>query len=220
MYYIIYKITNKINGKIYIGKHKTTNINDGYMGSGKHLKRSQQKYGIENFNKEILFVFDNENDMNIKEKELVTLEFCLREDTYNICVGGNGGFSYINNNNLNISISEQKLRNPNLIKKASQMGNEAKKLKRENDENWANKYKENISKSLKEYNAKNPNPFEGKFHTDEWKARHSEIMSQKQKGSNNSQFGTIWITNGIDNKKIKKDIDIIPEGWYNGRTMR
>ena len=38
-----------------------------------------------------------------------------------------------------------------------------------------------------------------------------------QKGSKNSQFGAMWITNGQENKKIKKDVDIIPEGWYKGR---
>lgn len=33
MYYTIYKITNKINGNFYIGKHKTNDPNDSYMGS-------------------------------------------------------------------------------------------------------------------------------------------------------------------------------------------
>ena len=101
MKYTIYQITNVINGKIYIGKHQTNNINDGYMGSGKNLKRAIKKYGIDNFVKDILYVFDSEEKMNYKEAELVTEEFCLREDTYNICVGGKGGFSYINNNGMN-----------------------------------------------------------------------------------------------------------------------
>ena len=100
MHYTIYKITNKLNGKIYIGKHKTKYLNDCYMGSGKRLKDAIKHHGIENFEKQILFQFDNEDDMNAKEAELVTEEFCLREDTYNMCPGGNGGFGYINNSGI------------------------------------------------------------------------------------------------------------------------
>ena len=40
-----------------------------------------------------------------------------------------------------------------------------------------------------------------------------------QVGSNNSQFGTIWITNGTQNKKLK-NLDEIPEGWYKGMISR
>jgi len=101
MKYLVYKITNKIDGKIYIGQHQTTNIHDDYMGSGKLLRRAQKKHGIENFVKEILHVFNIKEEMNAKEAELVTEEFCLREDTYNICPGGYGGFGYINQNGLN-----------------------------------------------------------------------------------------------------------------------
>ena len=39
-YYLVYKTTNLVNGKIYIGKHETDNLNDGYLGSGKLLKRA------------------------------------------------------------------------------------------------------------------------------------------------------------------------------------
>ena len=97
MFYTIYKITNILDNKIYIGKHQTKNINDNYMGSGKLIKIAIQKYGIENFKKEILHIFDNEKDMKNKEKELVVLD----EMSYNLCDGGKGGFGYINRTGLN-----------------------------------------------------------------------------------------------------------------------
>jgi hypothetical protein len=91
MKYTIYQIKNKINNKIYIGKHQTKNIDDDYFGSGVALRKAIKKHGKENFVKEILFVFDSEDEMNKKEKEIITEEFVRRKDTYNLGVGGEGG---------------------------------------------------------------------------------------------------------------------------------
>ena len=86
MFFTIYKTTNLINGKYYIGKHQTKDLNDGYMGSGKRLKYAIAKYGIENFHKEVLHVCNTEKQMNTLEKILVVPD---AELNYNLCVGGN-----------------------------------------------------------------------------------------------------------------------------------
>lgn len=91
MYYTVYKTTNLINNKFYIGKHQTKNLNDGYLGSGKAFQSALKKYGKENFKKEILFIFDKEIDMNVKEQELVTEEIINNTDCYNAAIGGEGG---------------------------------------------------------------------------------------------------------------------------------
>lgn len=58
----------------------------------------------------------------------------------------------------------------------------------------------------------------GRKHKEETKRKIGEANSIKQKGEHNSQYGTMWITNGVENKKIKKD-ETIPEGWSKGRIQ-
>ena len=103
--YIVYKTTCLINNKIYIGVHKTENpdIFDGYLGRGfiigdnKYLKNpiaplhyAIRKYGYENFNRETLFIYEDEDSAYTKEAEIVDFDFIQRDDTYNVALGGKG----------------------------------------------------------------------------------------------------------------------------------
>ena len=87
-FFIIYQITNLINGKIYVGAHITYNVNDKYMGSSKFLKKDMRTLGRQNFKKDILHIFLNKEDMMRKEAEIVDKKFCHRSDTYNKMIGG------------------------------------------------------------------------------------------------------------------------------------
>lgn len=92
---VIYKITNKINGKIYIGKSTTNNEN--YYGSGISINRAIKKYGKENFTKKILEQCDNVTDLN--KKEIFWINYygsTNRVVGYNIADGGNGGNTRVN----------------------------------------------------------------------------------------------------------------------------
>ena len=92
MYYI-YRITNLVNGKTYIGQHKYKKLNDNYMGSGKHLKSAKAKYGIENFKKDILvFGIIDRKLIDMMEREYIALErLNTKFGCYNIADGGQGG---------------------------------------------------------------------------------------------------------------------------------
>lgn len=207
MFYTIYQITNKIDGKIYIGKHQTKDLNDGYMGSGKLLKRAISKYGIGNFEKEILFQFDNEEEMNSKEAEMVTEEFCLREDTYNLCPGGRGGFGYINANGLT-PVNDGSERHRNRMRKAG-LNTITRLRDKFKDQDFYNTWRETL------IGRPPTRGTTGLTFSEETRMK----MSTAGSGDKNSQYGSMWITNGSDNKKIRKE-ESIPEGWYKGRKLK
>jgi hypothetical protein len=53
-FHFVYITINLINNKKYVGDHSTTNLNDGYLGSGKLILSAIKKYGKNNFKREIL----------------------------------------------------------------------------------------------------------------------------------------------------------------------
>ena len=205
MKYILYKITNNINSNIYIGVHKTKDINDAYMGSGKILKLAIAKYGVDNFTKEVLEFFDNSIDMYSMKAILVNEDFVKRKDTYNIQVGGEGGW---NNNGSNEHI--ERVRKSGKLNYTKNLG-----LWVKSDDPVIKKRRSIIA----------GNAFRNKKHTEETKNQMSESQKKHDRnGSKNVMYGKCWIYN--DELKISKRIDKeellsgLDDGWIKGRKMK
>ena len=198
-HYIIYKTINLINDKIYIGKHITENINDDYLGSSKALTCDMNKYGKDKFKKEILFTFDNEQQMNEMESKIVDEDFLSRSDVYNLNTGGNGGWTYVNNSELS---KQYKIKG-------------GKVTNQKNKKNKVGIYDPIVRYLAGKYG------FLGKHHTEEAKRRIGEKTSITQRGINNSQYGAKWMYN-LQLKKsrtVKKEKiqEYINKGWIIGR---
>ena len=87
---IVYKTTNLVNNKIYIGKSKYNR--KSYLGSGLILKKAIKKYGKENFKKEIIEKCKTDFEVNKKEKYWIKhYNSTNRTIGYNIHTGGQGG---------------------------------------------------------------------------------------------------------------------------------
>jgi len=202
-YHYIYKITCKITNKFYVGMHSTDNLEDGYMGSGIRLWRSISKHGKENHVCEILEFLSDRSSLKKREAEIVNEQFLQDPLCMNIMLGGGGGF---------ISHEQQKhrsscggkttwIKNRELhISLAKKGGNTTKKL---GVGIFSKENKRRTGQTISEYQ----------------KQRISEVNSVKQKGEGNSQYGTCWITNGLENKKNKNN-DPIPNGWIKGRINK
>lgn len=223
-YYLIYKITNLTNNKVYIGKHETENKNDDYFGSGKLIRKAIEKHGIENFKKEILFECPSKEEMDRKEREIVNERFVKSKNTYNLKIGGDGGFDFINNECRDKLYKNQKIAQETMHEML------------QTDKDFRNFYidkltkamnrpevKEKMSKSIKAQRARDGSWWTGKKHKEESKIKIGKASSINQRGSGNSQYGTVWIYNEElkQSKKIKKEEleKYLSLGWKKGRKM-
>jgi len=188
-FHIIYKTINIVNRKIYVGKHSTNDIDDGYLGSGLHLKRSIGKHGKENFKREILELctketLDEREIFWIKELDSINLDV-----GYNITIGGTGGDTLSNNPNkieiikkftksINDNHSFVGENNPMFGVKLSddviKLRNESIKLA------WSNKeLRSSVSIKMSGEN----NPFFGKHHSEETRKILNKPKSEEHKAN-------------------------------------
>lgn len=216
VYYLVYKLTNLVNGKIYIGCHMTKNLDDGYMGSGRRLAYAKKKYGVENFKKEILSTHETPEEMLTEEARLVNEEFLGREDVYNLTVGGKGSWFWVNLKRLNGFC------NPELAKQGRIKANRSL-AKKQQDEVVDSARRKKISDSQRDRYRQEGSHWTGRTHSDDSKRKIGATNALKQSGELNSQFGTCWIFSEVEKRSIKiKEQSLssfLELGWKRGRKM-
>jgi len=211
VFHFIYETKNLVNGKKYIGKHSTDNIDDGYIGSGVVLNNAIKKYGKSNFYRTIIHWCENEKELNAKETEFITDAVVHSADYYNIGYGGQGGCIILNPKNPRYSetcekisksakaksefysITAKKLHCSKIIGMYGRRQSEHQKMrvsnalkgKKHSKEHIENQ-RESLLKTISDPNYVNPNT--GKRLSEETKKKismnHSDVS-----GENNPMFG-------------------------------
>ena len=203
----IYKIVNKVNGKIYIGKDESSS--SSYMGSGKLIKRAISKYGLDNFTKEVIEECYGSKILQEREKYWIKKYKSQNPKIgYNISSGGDGGDTISNNPDRKTI-----LKKISDTLKGREFTQEHKKKLRENHNSKNPEVGNRISQKLK-----------GRVFSDE----HREKLRQANLGKKRSPEAvdknrealknTMWIHNIItgEEKRVSKN-SCVDEGWSVGR---
>ena len=188
MFYI-YRITNLVNGKTYIGQHKYKKLDDNYMGSGTYLARAKKKYGIENFKKEILYsniqYKETADDM---ERFAIAKERAIGKGEYNLADGGGGpsGLPAWNKGkkgvqvawNKGVPMSEEQKKKCSEALKGKPSSRKGVSLSEEEKTYISIKTKEamteDVRKKISEKKKGKPSQMKGKHHTEESKQKMRE----------------------------------------------
>ena len=189
MYYI-YRTTNLINGKTYIGQHKYTHLSDKYLGSGFLLCKAIKKYGRKNFFKEILYSgIQYKETADSVEKFAIKKERAIGKSEYNIADGGQGGF-------LGNDIENKRLKKLH--------SKEFKELQSRLNKGENNPFygKHHTVETLEELS----------------KWRKENVSNDFRYVQSHNCYKSKWYTNGSENIRLHDD-DEIPEGYYHGRTV-
>ena len=132
------------------------------------------KYGINNFKKTILETFSSQEGMLKREREVVDEKFLLREDVYNLKLGGEGGFDWINSSDI------PKMRGKKHSEETKKVISE-KMTGRNCDHSWIKNRSSSQEESFKEMCSKGGKALKGSSKSPEHKARISAAVREKLK---------------------------------------
>jgi hypothetical protein len=173
MNHYLYKITNKVNGKYYIGIHSTDTDDDDYLGSGVGVKRARQKYGDSVFVKEVLAYATTRTELLEMERRAVTQQVVADKASYNMVVGGNSAVDFFKQQGHETFIEHQKM--------AGQMGGKRayRKMNETERKEWHSKGGRAMHAKLKEQGL--PHPSKGQKRSAETKSLMTQRCKEKPK---------------------------------------
>ena len=198
---IIYKTTNKINGKCYVGQDSKDR--QEYLGSGRTLLYAIKKYGKANFEKETLAICHTKEHLNFLERFYIGFYNTKAPLGYNLTEGGGG--------TLGLKLSEE------TKKKMSQSGKGNIKHTGVNHPFFGKHHTEETRKRMSKSRIGNTNGFrKGYHHTEEAKQRISRSLMGNTNGFVKGHHQSEEIRNKIIqsikgktgwNKGLTKDTD-------------
>lgn len=188
MYGYIYKITNTLNSKIYVGKHKfpKAKLDPKYWGSGILISRAIASQGQDTFVRELLVTADSKEELNSLERLWIDKLDCRAPKGYNLTSGGDGAPDLDADARYRMGNGHRGIpRSEDLKQRTSQT------LRgRSHSEDWVAK----ISASLK---GKKPSP-------------------AALEGNVRRKRSSVWINDGAQERMLSSG-DSLPEGWIRGR---
>lgn len=190
MYGYIYKTTNNVNGKIYVGKKESPIFDQSYYGSGKILKSVISKYGVGSLTTEVIEFCETREILNQRERFWIKSFDCFTPKGYNISEGGDWGDVLTHHPEREQII--EKIRNSISVLSKTE------------------KYKKSVSKgvrrfmdSLTEEERKEKfSTFSGKKHTDEYKKKMSDFHKNRFRSEEERRNNSLS-KKGVPNYKLR-----------------
>lgn len=219
--YMLYITTNLVNGKTYIGIHKTNNLDDGYLGSGSAIVEAVEKYGKENFKREVLEFCNSYDELLELEKLYVNSDWVRDKSNYNLKTGGQSSGILSDESKKKISDTlKEKYKNGELDRREGIV-----------PYNITDEIKEKISKTLKEryreqeHNRKGIDPWNKGLKGVQvgWnKGLKLEPMTEEEKEKRSKTLKERWKNQVHHSKGVdpwNKGLKGVQEAWNKGIQM-
>lgn len=212
----IYFILNKVNGKTYVGHHKSCKLwNEGsYMGSGKRLKLAFKKYGKGNFEKFLIQYCETKDELDRQEIFWIAEYRKRGKAEYNVA---DGGYCTRGMQGHHHSIESRELISKN--NRHYQTEETKEKISKNNAHFWLGKKKsDETRKHMSESHKGKPGNNKGRHFSEE----HKRKLSESKKGKTRPEYVKDnlklyhWYTNDITTVWAKE----CPEGFTLGRKIK